>query len=299
MPEKIPPKSSPLPPLTDEEARVILRKGTEAPGSGKYLHNKQPGTYACRSCGEPLYKSADKFESGCGWPSFDDELPGAVKRIPDSDGRRTEITCAACGGHLGHVFTGERFTEKNTRHCVNSVSLHFMPEVEASPDEVKQIVFAGGCFWGIEHFFNQLPGVIRAVSGYSGGKVPDPSYEQVCTGRTGHAEAVQVFYDPAQTSFEELARLFFELHDPTEINRQGVDIGPQYRSVLFYGDEEEKRVALKLVDELKANGYNVMTEIVPAATFYPAEEYHQRFLEKNPQRPSCHIRVKRFEVPAR
>lgn len=294
-----------LPPLTGEEERVILRKGTEMPGTGKYLHNKQPGTYVCRACGAPLYKSADKFESGCGWPSFDDEIPGAVKRVPDSDGRRTEITCADCGGHLGHVFTGERFTEKNTRHCVNSVSLHFrpagedQPKGEKPPEEEKQIVFAGGCFWGIEHFFSHFPGVIQALSGYSGGKTVDPSYEEVCTGRTGHAEAVQVFYDPAKTGYEELARLFFELHDPTEINRQGVDIGTQYRSVLFYGDDEEKKIALKLVEELKANGYDVMTEIVPAATFYPAEEYHQRFLDKNPRRPSCHRPVKRFEIPAR
>ena len=123
--------------LNPEETRIIVNKGTEAPGSGALNDHYETGTYICRQCNAALYESTSKFKSGCGWPSFDDELEGAVKRVPDADGRRTEIVCNACGGHLGHVFEGENMTEKNTRHCVNSVSIQFVPDGEELPNPLS------------------------------------------------------------------------------------------------------------------------------------------------------------------
>lgn len=276
-------------PLTPEEERILIGKGTEPPFSGRYWNMKEVGTYACRRCGAPLYRSADKFDSGCGWPSFDDAIPDAVRRVPDMDGQRTEILCSQCGGHLGHVFEGEGFTQKNTRHCVNSLSMTFLP----AQDCTESALFAGGCFWGMEDAFRKIPGVCDVVSGYTGGSVPYPTYEQVCTGKTGHAETVHVFFDPAKVSFSTLARLFFEIHDPTQLNRQGPDVGTQYRSAIFYHDEAQKVVAEDLIKELRHKGWKIVTEVTPATTFYPAEAYHQHFTERT-GRGGCHLRVPRF-----
>ena len=278
--------------LTPEEARVILRKGTERPYSGEYLENKQQGTYLCRQCEAPLYRSADKFDSRCGWPSFDDEIDGAVLRVPDPDGRRTEIICSYCNGHLGHVFLGEGFTEKNTRHCVNSVSMKFVPEV-VEP-KTAAAVFGSGCFWGTEYFFQRHPGVLKVESGYSGGQVENPTYEQVCTGRTGHAEVVRVIYDPSKTDYDSLARLFFETHDPTQLNRQGPDIGTQYRSVIFYHNEDQRQTAEKLIGLLQVKDLDVVTEVSPRAPFWRAEAYHQNYYNRTGGVPYCHAYVKRF-----
>jgi len=281
-------------PLSDEEKRILLDKGTEAPFSGKYWNHFERGIYVCRQCGAPLYLSMSKFSSPCGWPSFDEEIPGAVRRQPDADGQRTEILCAACGGHLGHVFSGEGLTEKNVRHCVNSVSLRFIPE---SRWPLERAVFAGGCFWGVEHYFRQAPGVLGVAAGYTGGRIKKPTYDQVCTGTTGHAEAVEVIYDPRRTTYEALARLFFEIHDPTQRNRQGPDVGSQYRSAVFYLDEAQKRTADRLIAQLKERGYDVATEVAPASAFWPAEPYHQDYLSRYPDRPDCHIRTPRFGPP--
>lgn len=287
--------------LTRAEERVIIHKGTEAPFSGEFVDFDKQGIYRCKRCGAALFSSGAKFHSGCGWPSFDDALPGAVREIPDADGQRTEIVCAACGAHLGHVFVGEGFTEKNVRHCVNSISMDFSAagavaggKTEMNTGSYQDAYFAGGCFWGVEYWFDREPGVISAVSGYMGGPLDSPTYQQVKTGTTGHAETVRVVFNPAVTSYEKLARLFMEIHDPTQINRQGPDFGHQYRSAIFYADDGQRQVAEKLVVELKLKGYDVQTELAPAETFWPAEDYHQDYYEHKGSEPYCHSRVKRF-----
>jgi peptide methionine sulfoxide reductase msrA/msrB len=287
--------------LTPEEEFVILHKGTEAPYSGEYYYNNADGTYLCKRCNAPLYRSSDKFDAHCGWPSFDDELEGAVLRKPDADGRRTEILCANCGAHLGHIFTGEGFTDKNTRHCVNSISLTFqplqMPRQEQQQDDrakTDTAIFAGGCFWGMQYYFEDKKGVISTQVGYIGGHTEHPTYEQVCSHKTGHIEAIEVVFNPRKISYEDLAKLFFEIHDPTQVDRQGPDIGEQYKSAVFYRDEEQKEIAEKLIKILKSKGYDVVTELIPATKFWPAEDYHQQYYDRNGNRPYCHFYQKKF-----
>ncbi len=278
--------------LNREEIRVIINRGTEAPFTGRYNDFFETGTYYCRQCNAPLYRSDSKFKSSCGWPSFDDEIEGAVERRPDPDGRRIEIVCASCGGHLGHVFEGEGYTQKNTRHCVNSVSLNFIPDAEDKG--YKKAYFAGGCFWGVEYYFEKKEGVISAVSGYMGGDTENPSYREVCSGETGHYEAVEITYDPGKVSYEELAKLFFEIHDPTQRDGQGVDKGEQYLSAVFYNEETEKKIAENLINILKSRGYDVATRLLKADAFWKAEDYHQDYYDRKQISPACHVYKKRF-----
>lgn len=275
--------------LTKAEEKVIVHKGTEPQFSGEYNDHFEKGVYTCKRCAAVLYRASSKFKSDCGWPSFDDQIENAVKRLPDPDGTRTELICANCDAHLGHVFTGESYTPKNTRHCVNSISLEFIPE-----QETARAIFASGCFWGTEYHLRKVPGVISTTAGYTGGHADNPTYKQVCADKTGHAEAVEVIYDPKKTSYEKLARLFFETHDFTQLNRQGPDIGSQYRSAIFYLDEDQRKTAEKLIAELGEKAFDVKTELAPAKKFYPAEICHQDYYEKTKKTPYCHIYRKIF-----
>ncbi len=279
--------------LTKEEAYILKHKGTERPYTGKYYDFYETGTYTCKQCNTPLYSSAAKFDSGCGWPSFDDEIAGAVTRQTDADGRRTEIICTHCGGHLGHVFMGEGFTEKNTRHCVNSLSMNFIPEEKTTA--TKEVAyFASGCFWGVEYHFSKAKGVLATTVGYSGGRLKNPTYKEVCSGLTGHAETIEVEYDPSVVSYETLTKLFFETHDQGQVNGQGPDTGTQYRSEIFYVNEEQKRVAEQIIADLEARNYAVATNLTPFDKFYVAENYHQDYYQNNGKKPYCHAYKKKF-----
>lgn len=275
--------------LTPEEEQIIIHKGTEKPFSGKFHDQKIPGFYTCKRCDASLYKSQDKFDPGCGRPCFETDITGATKREIDADGIRIELLCARCDAHLGHMFEGESLTVKNVRHCINSISLNFVPL-----ENTQRAVFASGCFWGPDFFFQQARGVLLTTVGYTGGHTENPTYKMVCTGTTGHAEAVEIIFDPEKISYEDLVKLFFQTHDPTQVDRQGPDIGKQYRSEIFYVDENQKKIAEKLMDILKAKGYKLATRLSKASTFWKAEDYHQDYYMKKNDTPYCHKFTQRF-----
>lgn len=279
--------------LTPLEQQIIVNKATEHPHTGKYNTLTQRGTYLCRRCGIALFRASSQFSSGCGWPSFDDELPKAIKRVPDLDGLRTEIQCMRCEAHLGHVFHGEYLTTKNLRHCVNSASLDFVFDDEVL--DTEEAIVAGGCFWGVEHLLGQLPGVLLVESGYSGGHVVNPSYEQICQGNTGHYEAVRVVFDKHRIDYHQVLKRFFEIHDPTQKEGQGPDLGQQYQSAVFYYNEGQKQEAQGLIQCLIKKNYAVITRLLGVQTFWPAEEYHQAYYSKHRKTPYCHSIVSRFE----
>ncbi len=282
-------KDKSLPPIV---LNVIRNQATEPPYTGTYNNLPDDGTYLCRACGLALFRTTMQFHSHCGWPSFDTDIPNAIAENRDKDGERTEIVCARCHAHLGHVFRGEGFTNKNIRHCVNSVSLDFVANSEVL--DTEEAIVAGGCFWGVEYYLKRLPGVLKTEVGYTGGHIENPTYEKVCNGLTGHVEAVRVLYDPKIISYEDVLRHFFEIHDPTQKNGQGPDIGHQYLSVVFYYDKDQKASAEQLITLLKQRGNEVATKLLPVITFWPAETYHQNYYEKTGKNPYCHRIVKRF-----
>lgn len=278
--------------LTPLAQRIICEKATEYPNTGVHNQVMTKGTYLCRRCGLALFRGSSQFSSGCGWPSFDEDITQAVKKVPDHDGRRTEILCARCDAHLGHVFSGEFLTPNNLRHCVNSASIDFV--ADSLVLDTEEAIVAGGCFWGVDYFLKQIPGVLRVEAGYIGGSVVDPSYDQVCQGNTGHYEAVRVIYDKEKTDYHSVLKRFFEIHDPTQAAGQGPDIGSQYQSAVFYYNQEQLKDAETLVQMLKKRGFSAVTNLLPMQTFWPAEEYHQNYYTKHHKTPYCHQPVNRF-----
>ena len=312
--------------LTPQQFEVLRSKGTERPFCGTLLDNKKQGVYTCAGCGLPLFSSDAKFNSGTGWPSFFQPI-GAENVVNEHDHAygmaRTEILCGRCDGHLGHVFDdGPRPT--GLRFCLNSESLNFTSSEQlasladpatskptaadrpvtnqradtaatdhngsqsGTPGALDSAVVAGGCFWCTEAAFAQLAGVADVESGYAGGNPDTANYEDVCSGATGHAEAIRIQFDPAKISFAQLLDVFFDAHDPTQLNGQGNDHGTQYRSAIFFADETQQRAAEAKIAQLNASGKfrrPIVTTLEPLVEFYPAEEYHQDYADKNPNQP--------------
>ncbi|WP_028115157.1 bifunctional methionine sulfoxide reductase B/A protein [Ferrimonas senticii] len=271
--------------LTELEQRVLREKATEHPFSGRFLYLQSDGVYRCRNCAAPLYRSDAKFDAGCGWPSFDDEIAGAVRRQVDADGRRTEILCGNCNGHLGHVFAGEQLTARNTRHCVNAAALAFTPN---STEGQQVAVFGGGCFWCLEALFQRLIGVDKVVSGYCGGEASKANYPAVCRGDSGHIEVVQIHFTPSVISYGQLLELFFDCHDPCSWDQQGADKGSQYRSVIFAQSEAQHAEALAQKQQRQQHSPQpLVTQISAAQPFYSAEADHQNYYNQHSSQAYC------------
>lgn len=296
--------------LSPDLYAVAREADTERAFTGTMWSSETKGTYYCAACGLKLFKSDQKFVSSCGWPSFfeQDNKNSIIFKDDNSFGmHRIEALCGRCNSHLGHLFDdGPEPTGK--RYCMNAISLDFVPDAienkatAQTGTNLETIVLGGGCYWCVEAVYEQLDGVEKVVSGFAGGTVPNPSYELVCTGTTGAAEVVEITYDKSKTSLDEIFKVFFTVHDPTTLNRQGADIGTQYRSVIFYKDEEQKKAAQNIIDELNdAKVYNskIVTTLEPFKAFYKAKDYHQNYYQNNKSQPYCQMviqpKLEKFE----
>ena len=299
--------------LSSEQYDVTQQCGTEPAFHNAYWNNHKPGLYVDVVSGEPLFSSLDKFDSGTGWPSFTQPVKGAeiVEKKDQTLGMtRTEVRSKVADSHLGHVFDDGPADKGGLRFCINSAALKFIPieEMEqagygeylapfVNAGLIKEpvhetAILAGGCFWGMEEIIRKIPGVIKTTVGYSGGTTADPTYEEVCTGTTGHAESIEVVFDSSRLSYEMLLDYFFRMHDPTTLNRQHNDVGTQYRSAIFFTSEAQKKTAEAVKASWDKSGKfdrPITTEITAAGKFYPAEEYHQKYLVKHPGGYTCHV----------
>jgi len=290
--------------LNKDQFGVLRNKETEAPYTGKLLYNKEQGVYKCAGCGSELFTDEMKFDSHCGWPSFDKEIAGGkIKKVEDhSNGmNRTEIVCAKCGGHLGHLFD-DGPTATGMRYCVNSLSLNFEKTEKVVQQQYDTITLGGGCYWCVEAIYEMLDGVKSVESGFSGGKVANPSYREVCMGTTGHAEVVQIVFDTKKTSLDEILKVFFTVHDPTTLNRQSADVGEQYRSVILYRNAAQQKTATDIINQLnkeKVYDQPVVTAVQPFKVFYKAEDDHQDYYNANKSNGYCKMviqpKIEKFE----
>jgi peptide methionine sulfoxide reductase msrA/msrB len=272
--------------LTPEQYRVTRQRGTERPFSSEMCSLFEPGWYACVGCGTVLFHANDKFESGSGWPSFTQPITeSAIAYHADNAHgmQRVETTCNTCGAHLGHVFP-DGPDAGGLRYCINAVAL------EKTAHPVERATFGGGCFWCTEAVFQQLKGVAGVQSGYSGGHTVNPTYHEVCTGSTGHAEVVQITFDPQVISYADLVRVHLGTHDPTTLNRQGADRGTQYRSIILTHDRMQEETSRRVIEEMApAFEREIVTEVKPYENFYEAETAHRDYYAGNPEQPYCRI----------
>jgi peptide methionine sulfoxide reductase msrA/msrB len=270
--------------LTPEQYHVTREKGTERAFSSEMCSLFEPGRYSCVCCGTLLFDAGEKFESGTGWPSFTQPVKAnaIAYHLDNAFGmQRVETVCNTCDAHLGHVFP-DGPPPSGLRYCMNAVAL------QKAATGAHLATLGGGCFWCTEAIFEQLEGVSRVVSGYSGGDTADPSYQAVCSGQTGHAEVVQITFDPAVISYADLVRIHLSTHNPTTPDQQGADRGTQYRSIILAHDTEQERVAREVIAEMApAFDAPIVTRVQPFETFYPAEGYHQDYYSSDPRKPYC------------